>query len=966
MEVNPLRRSKITSIANRSPDDSVALPEGNGQVQKLGHLPKLATDFSTCNSGTKDQDSVTFELGARSSNRAVGTPMKKLLAAEMSRETEPKKRSPSIIARLMGLDVLPPQQPAHKPHKRSTENYQQRMISVDKAQRSIATSGRRSFKKSSKEEQEFKDVFEVLDASNVENSSFSSQGTANSNQTEAEMAFIRQKFMDAKRLSTDEKLQDLKEFHDALEVLDSNKDLLLKYLQHPDSLFAKHLHDLQGAHPQSLCGRTLAMRSSHAPQTGHSGLRQKTETETPWKNHSKSPQKRHAGLVSDSYSRLAALDAHKSSKAQLDGKADISVAPTRIVVLKPNLGKNATRTTSSTCSSYGFQSDCSKRTELPGITNREVDIGLKKKVPEDVGLSRHNSRESREMAKEITRQMRESFSSGSMKFSASRFRGFEGDECSRDRSAIETANLTSRGNMDRNNGYRSSSSLSTESSVSREAKKRLSERWIMTHKSQDVRMVNRGSTLGEMLAIPDRDVRPENMDPLIVARLGSNCGSAGWVEPLGISSRDGWKDGCISELSRSRSLPASSTAFGSPKASFHRKTFYDDRYMMPKDATKRGRKKSLRRNSDQRESQICRKSKSSHKNSRSLDTSPEIHFSHSQVESNFKKDMPSENLIVSETSFSLVTDRMSVPEMDVGHLNITMSSESPIQDSADPMLASSDLSTGGLYNSSSQEQSDGKSEEVLLHHPVSDLKSPSSSKEADQPSPVSILEAPFTDDLSSSSECFESLSADLHGLRMQLQLLKLESEIYEEGFMQISSDEDAGEGSVGFPEYKGINRVEENWELSYIVDVLIDSGLNNADPDKFLVTRHSPECPVSPSVFEELEKKYSQLNSWSKSDRKLMFDRINMNLLMIYCQFTDPHPWVKLATRIGPKLSRNGLEDTLHRLLLSQDKEAKKDLLEKDLERESQWLELRDDIDVIGRDIERFLIDDLVAELVAV
>lgn len=30
-------------------------------------------------------------------------------------------------------------------------------------------------------------------------------------------------------------------------------------------------------------------------------------------------------------------------------------------------------------------------------------------------------------------------------------------------------------------------------------------------------------------------------------------------EPLGISSRDGWKDGGVRTLSRSRSLPASST-----------------------------------------------------------------------------------------------------------------------------------------------------------------------------------------------------------------------------------------------------------------------------------------------------------------------------------------------------------------------------------------------------------------------
>jgi len=50
-----------------------------------------------------------------------------------------------------------------------------------------------------------------------------------------------------------------------------------------------------------------------------------------------------------------------------------------------------------------------------------------------------------------------------------------------------------------------------------------------------------------------------------------------------------------------------------------------------------------------------------------------------------------------------------------------------------------------------------------MQHPVTKVESPACSKEADQPSPVSVLETPFPDDLSSGSECFESLSADLSG-----------------------------------------------------------------------------------------------------------------------------------------------------------------------------------------------------------
>ncbi|EPS67988.1 hypothetical protein M569_06785, partial [Genlisea aurea] len=51
----------------------------------------------------------------------------------------------------------------------------------------------------------------------------------------------REKFSEAKRLSMDGKLRQSKQFQDALEVLSSNKDLFLKCLQEPDSIFSEHL-----------------------------------------------------------------------------------------------------------------------------------------------------------------------------------------------------------------------------------------------------------------------------------------------------------------------------------------------------------------------------------------------------------------------------------------------------------------------------------------------------------------------------------------------------------------------------------------------------------------------------------------------------------------------------------------------------------------------------------------------------
>lgn len=56
----------------------------------------------------------------------------------------------------------------------------------------------------------------------------------------------------------------------------------------------------------------------------------------------------------------------------------------------------------------------------------------------------------------------------------------------------------------------------------------------------------------------------------------------------------------------------------------------------------------------------------------------------------------------------------------------------------------------------------------MNHSSVPEPQSRESSKEGDQPSPVSVLEASFDDDVSSSSECFESVSADLQGSQSML------------------------------------------------------------------------------------------------------------------------------------------------------------------------------------------------------
>ncbi|KAA8518851.1 hypothetical protein F0562_016375 [Nyssa sinensis] len=540
----------------------------------------------------------------------------------------------------MGLDGLPPQQPVHRQQKEFSEKFPQRTAPI-RFQRNDRLCEHQLSRKSSMEQQEFKDVYEVSETSKVKNGSYLSKGTANSKLTESEMEFVQQKFMDAKHLSTDEKLQSSKEFCDTLEMLDSNKVLLLKFLQQPDSMFTKHLFDLRDAVPKSQCSHIAVIKPSNYAKFESSAIGWKLDRET----------------------------------SVEEGKVEADVHPARIVVLKPNLGKmrNANKSISSPCS-HAYPSDCKRHEEYPTIGTGQAGSCGKKYLYNDVGFSRPKSRESREIAKEITRRMRESLCSELINFS-SVIRGYAGDESSYNMSGSDSESdsevtiLTSRNSFDWSDRKKLSASHSVESSVSREARNRLSERWKMMQRHQDGGVVGKGSTLGEMLAIPDSDTRPGNLDAMI--------GMDGSSEISASIDETAW---CESPLDAENENMATSSEFPDK--------------LLPKPSTS--------------------------------------------------------------------------------------------------MLEDGDSSCCGVGYSNAQEPSIGPSEEgpLPMQCPLPEPQSPASSKEADHPSPVSVLEVPFTEDVSSGSECFERVNADLHELRMQLNLLKMESEAHAEGAMLMSSSGD--------------------------------------------------------------------------------------------------------------------------------------------------------------------------------
>ncbi|XP_031116932.1 uncharacterized protein LOC116020604 [Ipomoea triloba] len=253
---------------------------------------------------------------------------------------------------------------------------------------------------------------------------------------------------------------------------------------------------------------------------------------------------------------------------------------------------------------------------------------------------------------------------------------------------------------------------------------------------------------------------------------------------------------------------------------------------------------------------------------------------------------------------------------------------------------------------------------VSLKDTIIDPNSTMNLKEAKQSSPISVLEPHFKARKLRNSECYDGPVVDLHSVVKQLKLLETSSEeTYSEGSeMAVSSVENNEKRSFYFSqELLGVFSSEESRDFSYLVDVLDEAHLNF---EVDFETCNSLESPINPLLFEALEKKYGKQISWLKSERRLLFDRINSWFSEILNSFTDIHVRSKsLKMMFHPTLRRSEVEEELWMLLVNEEKEVGKDLSEKALGVETKWLKMESEISNICKEVENYLFDELVAEL---
>ncbi|GMI73524.1 TON1 Recruiting Motif 20 [Hibiscus trionum] len=886
-----------------------------------------------------EDKAIVSELRRTLSNKkGNGTAMKMLIAKEMSKEVESKRDPPNVVAKLMGLDSIPKQKHNLAAQRCHCKGPSRRSLSQSDIPREGWEQGQVFSAKQMQcegnlcqELNKYKDVYEIWQqSSRTTNTRDSSPhtGSYNDNVNEKRMALVRQKFMEAKHLVTDEKLRQTKEFKDALEVLSSNRELFLKFLEEPNSTFSQYLYNFQSLTPETK-HITVLRPSMMVDKEKLSGIGNKGDKQT-----KKAAQ---MGQVTR-WDRNNTACYPPFPGPNVD---EYSSQPTRIVVLKPSLEKT-----------QDIQTAASPSFSSPRLVHREDSF----EEPEDDGV-----REQREVAKEITRQMQENMMHHRREetlFSSVFSNGYIGDDSSFNRSENDCAveNLsdsevmspTSRHSWDYINRfgspYSSSSfsraSCSPESSVRREAKKRLSERWALmasNKSSQEQRqVVRRSSTLGEMLALSDTNKLVKSEE----AGNNKEQESEGSTSCITLHKEESTSDSPKNHL---RSIgPLSSTAYGGR---------LEVEVPDPGDSKEQGSKEVAK----------AKSMKSTLKGKVSS-----LFFSKNKKTSK-QKSSGSQATDVSPSATP------GTPGSPIIHPRKISSNASQCVDTCNQEC----FSETRLPDLTSMGQKQGM---ISFQAGLSVAKTSMAahlSENQEQPSPISVLKPPFDEEentIHESSGSFKSLHG---GLEVPLKSNLIDKSPPIESIARIlswgdSCSETASNFSTVSP---GAKEEEQDWVLS--VQSLLSAVALNGEVTVESFRWHSLESPLDPS----LRDKHANLNAkeprheskrrqW-RSMRKLVFDCVNAALLEITGSGSNSCVRTLSLGRGQTEGDAPMLVDQVWsrmKELFSSEVICRLDsddlVVQKEVVRETWGDEIRLEKDSLGREIEGKLLEELVEEAV--
>ncbi|KAL6660318.1 hypothetical protein ACP70R_002440 [Stipagrostis hirtigluma subsp. patula] len=738
------------------------------------------------------QKTVAGSTRRSSSERLGGMPMKMLLAQEMAKEGDTNQKTTNVVARLMGLDN---DVDLTKPDARSTRrSFPDGHLSATLAR----VNNQMSFEQHicSVGDVEYKDVYEVgyqpPRGERLRNES--PQRRPIEDHDKRRMDLVRQKFVEAKRLASHDNLLQSKEFHDALEVLNSNRDLFLKFLEEPNSLFAKHSGELQSAPTSPQRKRITVLKPSKSVEM-----------------KSEKAIKRQKNQTVDG-NRIERSNCQKSDAGH--AKEERFPKHTRIVVLKPS-----SAITSMEQFEQNYHAD---------VDDSEAPV-----------ISRHLSGETDWSVHGMCRQHDESLQScmqSSMFITDRSYNQYAEESTSLSDSDVETP--TSHHSWDYiyrfSNPYFGSSlshaSCSPESHITREKKKHTSDRWAIVPSNEINRekvLVRRSlSTLGEMLAMPDMK-KEEVADQVSSEATIQSCSNEPRVGvPSNCAVDDGVGESSHRKISRSRSVPVSSSAFDGLRLDGGCSNAQHKEHAVPKEAKPKNEKSSLK----------------------------------GKISSFFSKRKKTEKNKVISSPLGTLNSRVCTVPVDVAQpVCNSIQDEAALQFENQQTVVVVDEPEAPSCSKSPVSLAKALSFEIRNSH-------------FDQPSPTSVLDAQFEDINEKSSISSESaITAKQEPLSRCLPIGSIAR--------TLSWDDASQEASLCSTRADSY----EQEQYDFVEKILSCGGFCNDKSQDIFVRWHSLDCPLDPAVLDQLlERKVEDAKCRERrSNQRLLIDSVNAALLEI-------------------------------------------------------------------------------------
>ncbi|KAK1355901.1 DUF3741 domain-containing protein/DUF4378 domain-containing protein [Heracleum sosnowskyi] len=814
----------MNGIQNGMPGNQLLTEKPYCNGSSLSRSCSDVSGINTTQDLIKDKEIIS-ELKRTSLNKKSNrTPIKMLIAEEMSKETISTENPPNVVGRLMGLDAITCQQPHLASQRSHSRNFSYSNVPMDYWQQEHESLESQELHEIRQypEQNNFKEVYQIWQSHNdpvrdkaSQREKFSESASA----SEKKMALIRQKFTDLKLLATDEKLRQTKQFQDALEVLSSNNDLFLRFLQEPNSMFSQHLCDLQSLPPSSNTKRITVLRPAKMVDSSKIAGSQKHFL---IKKTSQSEQ------VGNQDKRTFGFSSPTNCKSE-----DSHIQTTRIVVLKPSLAK-----------SQDTKNVVLPHSSLPSALSTKDDHG------EHINDGARKSSEDgvmQQVCKNFSGHRRDGALLSSV-FS----NGYIGDESSFHKSENEYAMVNLRDTelmspMSRHSwDYKNRSdsrysqsfsriSYSPESSVCREAKKRLSERWAIMASSENCQekkhMRRSSSTLGEMLAISDIKKSPgpeEDSSHRQEARGSTSC----------LITNSNGNDKCNAasrNFLRSKSVPVSSTIYGS-------------RHDLEVSSHTMEKTESMKEVTKERTLKLKLKERVS-----------SLFFSRNKKSGKEESSQPNSVTDPGCHSSNVACEHDS---------DIALSSKVPSLDllSMEPTLATSSTKAEFLV---STENYNGNKE---------------------QPSPISVLEPSFDEDDHGIAKFYNNLKPDENGMEHSSHLTK--SNLIDKSppigsiARTLSRDHSCTETTTPYSMKSntlpiGADKGKQEW-FFLVQKLLLAAGFNNmVEPDTLFPRWHSQESPLDPSLRDQYldlndkETPHETKRRQRRSTQKLVFDCVN-------------------------------------------------------------------------------------------